>query len=636
MRTTDLTEGNVRKIASLFPGCLTEQIDESGKKSLAIDFDLLKQELSDHVVDGLKERYRFTWPDKRKAILLANSPISKTLRPLRNKSVNFDDTENIYIEGDNLDALKLLQETYLKKFKLIYLDPPYNTGRNLIYKNDFHISSAEYLSNSGQHSEDGSQLVANLETNGQFHTDWLNMIYPRLRIAKNLLADDGVLVCAMDENEFDTLSLVLKEIWGESTYDHTCVTVVHNPRGVMGNNFSRTNEYAFFVYPKNLKVINDRRIEEEDVTWSQLRNWGSESERTDAKNCFYPIFVKDGEIIGFGDVTPDNVHPSQTEIHDGIYHVYPIDRKGIERKWRYARQTVESILSMLKASKTDTGYDILLGKNFGTQRTVWADKKYDANEYGTKIINELVPGSDFSFPKSLWTLYDTVYAVTANDKNALILDFFSGSGTTAHAVMKLNSEDGGNRKFVMVQVPEPLEGKKGFKTICDIGEERIRRAGERILSEMKVKKDGEGLFASSDNNPKLDVGFRVLRLDSSNMEDVYYRPEDSSESTLFEDNVKPDRTGEDLLFQVMLECNFPLSAKIQTEKIAGKEVFSVNNGYLIACFDEDVTEEVITAVAKRKPYYFIMRDKSLSSDNVSDNFEQIFQAYSKETIRRII
>ena len=636
MRTTDLTEGNVKKIASLFPGCLTEQIDESGKKSLAIDFDLLKQELSDHVVDGLKERYRFTWPDKRKALLLANSPISKTLRPLRNKSVNFDDTENIYIEGDNLDALKLLQETYLKKFKLIYLDPPYNTGRNLIYKNDFHISSAEYLSNSGQHSEDGSQLVANLETNGQFHTDWLNMIYPRLRIAKNLLADDGVLVCAMDENEFDTLSLVLKEIWGESTYDHTCVTVVHNPRGVMGNNFSRTNEYAFFVYPKNLKVINDRRIEEEDVTWSQLRNWGSESERTDAKNCFYPIFVKDGEIIGFGDVTPDNVHPSQTEIHDGIYYVYPIDRKGIERKWRYARQTVESILSMLKASKTDTGYDILLGKNFGTQRTVWADKKYDANEYGTKIINELVPGSDFSFPKSLWTLYDTVYAVTANDKNALILDFFSGSGTTAHAVMKLNSEDGGNRKFVMVQVPEPLEGKKGFKTICDIGEERIRRAGERILSEMKVKKDGEGLFASSDNNPKLDVGFRVLRLDSSNMEDVYYRPEDSSESTLFEDNVKPDRTGEDLLFQVMLECNLPLSAKIQTEKIAGKEVFSVNNGYLIACFDEDVNEEVITAVAKRKPYYFIMRDKSLSSDNVADNFEQIFQAYSKETIRRIL
>ena len=291
---------------------------------------------------------------------------------------------------------------------------------------------------------------------------------------------------------------------------------------------------------------------------------------------------------------------------------------------------------MLKASKTDTGYDILLGKNFGTQRTVWADKKYDANEYGTKIINELVPGSDFSFPKSLWTLYDTVYAVTANDKNALILDFFSGSGTTAHAVMKLNSEDGGNRKFVMVQVPEPLEGKKGFKTICDIGEERIRRAGERILSEMKVKKDGEGLFASSDNNPKLDVGFRVLRLDSSNMEDVYYRPEDSSESTLFEDNVKPDRTGEDLLFQVMLECNLPLSAKIQTEKIAGKEVFSVNNGYLIACFDEDVNEEVITAVAKRKPYYFIMRDKSLSSDNVADNFEQIFQAYSKETIRRIL
>ncbi len=637
MHTVDITGNNIEAIGQLFPNCLTEQIDDEGKKRIAIDFDLLKQELSDSIIDGPKERYRFTWPDKKKATLLANSPISKTLRPLRDKSVDFDNTENIYIEGDNLDALKILQETYLKKFKLIYLDPPYNTGRNLIYKNDFHMSTTEYLNNSGQYTDEGAQLVSNLETNGQFHTDWLNMIYPRLRIAKNLLADDGVLVCAMDENEFDTLSLVLKEIWGESTYDHTCVTVVHNPRGVMGTNFSRTNEYAFFVYPKNQKVICDRRIDDEDVSWSQLRNWGSESERSDAKNCFYPVLVRDGEIIGFGDVCPDEFHPAQTEMINGVFYVYPIDRNGVERKWRYARQTVDSIRSMLKANKTENGYEILLGKNFGTQRTVWADKKYDANEYGTKIINELVPGSDFSFPKSLWTLYDTVYAVTAKDKNALILDFFSGSGTTAHAVMKLNSEDGGQRRFVMVQVPEPIQDKKGFDTICDIGEERIRQAGKKILSEIEASSENVGLFATSNEKDKrLDVGFRVLKLDSSNMMDVYYRPEEFSDQLIKEDNVKADRSPEDLLFQVMLECNLPLSAKIKTEKIAGKEVFSVNNGYLIACFDDDINEDVIKEIAKRKPYYFVMRDSSLSSDNVADNFEQIFQAYSKETIRRIL
>ena len=466
---------------------------------------------------------------------------------------------------------------------------------------------------------------------GRFHTDWLNMIYPSLRIAKNLLTEDGILVCAIDENEVDALSLILKEIFGESYYEVTCVTVVHNPRGQQGKNFSHTNEYALFVYPKSEKIVVDRRIADEDVSWSQLRNWGGESERSDAKNCFYPVIVKDGKIIGFGDVSPDSYHPRQTEYENGLAYVYPIDRGGVERKWRYARQSVESIIDMLRAKKTSTGYEIEIGKTFGIQRTVWSDKRYDANEYGTKIISELIPDSGFTFPKSLWTVFDSIYAGTGKDKNAIILDFFSGSATTAHATMQLNAEDGGHRKFVMVQIPEPtdkiLDVNSPYRTICEIGKERIRRAGRKI-------KEETGLTVPAD----LDIGFRCLRLDESNMQQVYYTPDEVTQQDLFSlvDNVKPDRTPEDLLFQVMLDLGVLLSSPIEVKEIAGKKVFNVADGFLLACFDHDVTDETVKAIAQMKPYYAVFRDSSMASDSVATNFDQIFETYSPDTVRKVL
>ena len=637
MHTPNLADENFKKLAALFPNAVTETIDEAtGEVVRAIDKDVLMQEINTHVVDGHEERYQFTWPDKKKAVLMANAAIAAALRPVKADSVGRDgtpggwDSENLYIEGNNTKVLKLLQETYLGKIKMIYIDPPYNTGNNLMYKNDFSQSSADYIRNSGQIDVNGNNMTSNPETNGRFHTDWLNMIYPCLRIAKTLLTEDGVLVCAMDENEIDALSMMLKDIFGESNYEVTCVTVIHNPRGQQGKNFSHTNEYALFVYPKSCKIIADRQIPENEVNWSQLRNWGSESERTDAKNCFYPIKVKNGEIIGFGDVAPDDYHPRQTEYIDNIAYVYPIDRNGIERKWRYARQTVESIWNMLRAKATTDGYEIEIGKTFGLQRTVWSDKRYDANEYGTKLVSELVPDSGFTFPKSLWTVYDSIYAGAGNDKEAIILDFFSGSGTTAHATMKLNSDDGGKRKFILVQIPERtdkyLDVKSKYRTICEIGKERIRRAGRKI-------RDDAGLSTAD-----LDIGFRVLRLDSSNMQDVYYNPVNLTQSLLdlTTDNIKPDRTPEDLLFQVMLELGVLPSSKIVETEIDGKKVFDVADGFLLACFDTGVTTETVTAIAKKQPYYAVFRDASMADDSTATNFDQIFETYSPSTVRKVL
>ena len=636
MHSLDGVARNIELIGNLFPNAVTE-VMRDGKVERAIDFDVLRQELSDCIVEGREERYQFTWPDKKKAMLAANAPITATLRPVVADSVGRDgtpggfDSENLYIEGDNLEVLKLLQETYLGKVKMIYIDPPYNTGNNLMYKNDYSQTTIEYMSSSGQFDNEGNQMTYNPETNGRFHTDWLNMIYPSLRIAKNLLTEDGILVCAIDENEVDALSLILKEIFGESYYEVTCVTVVHNPRGQQGKNFSHTNEYALFVYPKSEKIVVDRRIADEDVSWSQLRNWGGESERSDAKNCFYPVIVKDGKIIGFGDVSPDSYHPRQTEYENGLAYVYPIDRGGVERKWRYARQSVESIIDMLRAKKTSTGYEIEIGKTFGIQRTVWSDKRYDANEYGTKIISELIPDSGFTFPKSLWTVFDSIYAGTGKDKNAIILDFFSGSATTAHATMQLNAEDGGHRKFVMVQIPEPtdkiLDVNSPYRTICEIGKERIRRAGRKI-------KEETGLTVPAD----LDIGFRCLRLDESNMQQVYYTPDEVTQQDLFSlvDNVKPDRTPEDLLFQVMLDLGVLLSSPIEVKEIAGKKVFNVADGFLLACFDHDVTDETVKAIAQMKPYYAVFRDSSMASDSVATNFDQIFETYSPDTVRKVL
>ena len=657
MESPDMVAQNIDRIAALFPNCITEMLDDehsTPEKKVykrAVNFELLKQMLSPDVVDG-DEAYEFTWVGKKAAIVEANKPIRKTLRPCVAESKDWDTTENLYIEGDNLEVLKLLQESYLGKVKMIYIDPPYNTGRNYIYRNDFSLDKEEYDEQAGLIDEEGARLAANPVGSARFHSAWLSMMYERLLVARTLLTADGVLVCAIDENELFSIGALLKEVFGEGSYDHVCVTVVHNPRGQQGKNFSYTNEYAIFVFPKALKVIADRRIADKNVDWSPLRNWGSESERTDAKNCFYPVIVKDNKIIGFGDVSPDDYHPAQTVEANGVYYVYPIDRQGVERKWRYARQTVESIWGMLRPKKIAGGYDIELGKTFGVQKSVWDDKKYDANEYGTKLVSDLVPGGGFSFPKSLYTVLDSVYAGTANDKSAIVMDFFSGSGTTAHAVMKLNAEDGGHRKFIMIQLPENLNEaasrpgldarlkanilttmkyleEHGYEpTICSIAEERIRRAGEKILKEQLANNNS----TLNSPNSKLDIGFRVLKLDSTNMKDVYYAPDDYDQRMLagLESNIKDDRTDLDLLFGCLIDWGLPLSLPYKSEQIDGCTVHTYNDGDLIACFDANVPESVVKEIAKRKPLRAVFRDSGFESSPEKINMFEIFKLYMPE------
>lgn len=647
MQTPDLTQTNIEKLAALFPSCVTEARGEDGKLKKAVNFELLRQMLSDVVLEG-DEAYEFTWVGKKAAIVEANRPIRKTLRPCPAESVNWDTTENLYIEGDNLEVLKLLQESYLGKVKMIYIDPPYNTGRNYIYRNDFSLDKEDYEEQAGLIDDEGAKLASNPVGSARFHSAWISMMYSRLIVARNLLSEDGILVCAIDENELFSIGSLLKEIFGEGTYDHVCVTVVHNPRGQQGKNFSYTNEYAIFVFPKALKVIADRKIDGEDVDWSPLRNWGSESERTDAKNCFYPVIVKDDKIIGFGDVSPDDYHPEQTVKIDDKYYVYPIDRQGVERKWRYARQTVESIWDMLRPKKIATGYDIELGKTFAVQKSVWDDKKYDANEYGTKLVSELVPGGGFSFPKSLYTVLDSVYAGTASDKNAIIVDFFSGSGTTAHAVMKLNAEDGGHRKFIMVQLPENLNeaisrpgldarmkanilatmkylSERGYDpTICSIAKERIRRAAKKI---------------AADNPGKpFDGGFRVFKLDDTNMTDVYYYAGEYDQGMLDQlvSNIKPDRTDLDLLFGCLLEWGLPLSMPYTSEKIEGCTVHTYNDGDLIACFDENIPDSVIKEIAKRQPLRAVFRDSCFANSPTKINVGEIFKLLAPDTRVKVL
>ncbi len=629
MHTADIADCNIERIGQLFPNCLTERIGDDGKVEKVIDFDQLRQELSKEIVEGPQERYQFTWPDKKKAIRLANTPSNMTLRPCREESVDFDNTENLYIEGDNLEILKLLREDYLGKIKLIYIDPPYNTGNDFVYQDDFSQSVSEYLGNSGQVDNVGNRLVTNSEGNGRFHTDWLNLIYPRLRVAKDLLSHDGVIVLSIDDGEAQNLRKICDEVFGAQNFITSVVwQKIHSIKND-AKYFSENHEYAH-VYAKNINDIHVKLLP-----------------RTDEMNARYVNPDNDprgpwqsGDLVASGERT--NGHYIVTSPKTGKTFDVP---QG--KHWVYAQDNLEELIATNQVWFGSDGNAFPRKKRFlsdvqsgRTPSTLWLSEEVGHNQTATRELKALFDGLKlFDFPKPVD--YITQFVRLFTDESSYVLDFFSGSATTAHAVLKLNAEDGGYRKFIMVQLPEPTEPdseayKAGYTNLCEIGEERIRRAGKKILSETKSSDDG-GLFSTEEEEKtKLDVGFRVLKLDSSNMEDVYYRPEESSEASLFEDNVKPNRTPEDLLFQVMLECNLPLSARIQAETIAGKEVFTVNDGYLIACFDSDVNEDVIKAVAKRQPYYFVMRDSSLSSDNVADNFEQIFQAYSKETIRRIL
>ena len=628
MTTPDGVAENIEKLAALFPAAVTEMRGEDGTLRKGIDFEKLKQLLSRDIVEG-GERYEFSWVGKKAAMAEAARPTTETLRPVKADSRNWDTTENLYIEGDNLAALKILQESYLGKVKMIYSDQPYNTGKNYIYRNDFSLDRDDYYEQAGEISESGSKLVSNPRTYGRFHSAWLTMFYERILLARNLLRKDGVLVVAIDENEQASLETLLKEVFSESVYDVVSVPVVHNPRGVQGKNFSYIHEFAIFVFPNSIKAIADKKIPEDSVTWSQFRNWGTESERTDAKNCFYPVVVKDDTIIGFGSVTPNEIHPCQTEKHNDEYWVYPIDKNGIERKWRYARQSVDEISNMLRAKKTSSGYEIEIGKTFGVQKTIWIDKRYDANEYGTKIVGELVPGGEFSFPKSLWTVYDAVVAATSTEKECTILDFFSGSATTAHAVMQLNAEDSGHRKFIMVQLPEPCDEKSeaykaGYKNICEIGKERIRRAGDKIKTEHP--------------DADLDIGFRVFRVDSSNMRDVYYKPEEFTQTMLGEavSNIKPDRTDLDLLYACLLDCGVPIHLPHTTTTVDGCTIHNVDNGALMACFDEHIPHSVIRTMAAEAPLQVIFRDSAFAADADKINVTEIFKNLSPDTKVRVI
>ncbi|MCI2082210.1 MAG: site-specific DNA-methyltransferase [Bacteroidales bacterium] len=654
MQSPNMVDENIEKIGKLFPDCLTEVKNKNGQTEHAIDFDKLRQELSKEIVEGPEERYQFTWPDKKQAILTANAPINKTLRPCREESVDFDNTQNLYIEGDNLDALKLMREDYLGKVKMIYIDPPYNTGNDFVYKDDFAQHADDYIKNSGQFDDEGNRLVANTESNGRFHTDWLNMIYPRLKVAKDLLSEDGVIFISIDDNEVHNLRKVCDEIFGNSNFIAQIIWErAYSPINLK-KHFSESHDYII-CYAKNLDIsicnglprtldANDRYSNPDN---DPRGDWKSSdlSVGPIIESKIYEITTPSGRRV-----LPPNGYCWRLDKNK--FNQYVKDN----RIWFGENgNNVPSIKRFLSEVKQGI-----------TPMTIWKYSEVGHSQDAAQKLKKLFDGKalfDYPKPVELIKRCITLYS----DKNSIILDFFSGSATTAHAVMQLNAEDGGNRKFVMVQLPEiTYDGKKekykdkdgnekekyiidentgypiiekdsearkaGYWTISDIGKERIRRAGKKILEEQKEKSNN--LFA--EEGKKLDTGFRVLKLDSSNMEDVYYTPKEFSEKTLFSDNIKADRTPEDLLFQVLPECNLPLSCKIEEKEIARKKVFIVNDDYLIACFDKDIDETVITEIAKMKPYYFVMRDSSMETDNVADNFDQIFNLYSKETIRKIL
>lgn len=812
MHSLNKIDENTAKIAKLFPNCVTEAKDANGETVHKIDFDLLKQELSSSIVEGREERYQFTWPDKKKAILTANAPINKTLRPCRNESVDFDNTQNLYIEGDNLEVLKLLQETYLGKIKMIYIDPPYNTGNDFVYEDDFRTENLEFRAESGNYDEEGNLLVdrmtLNTESNGRFHTDWLNMIYPRLKLARDLLSDDGVIFISIDDNEVDNLSKICTEVFGESNF--ICKFIWKSKLGKVGttSTISTIHEYIL-CFAKNALNVQFKMIKNEsDGRKENLRQWGVADRREDRPSMYYPITL------------------------DGI-KVYPIKEDGSEGRWRVGEEMAKQLLKdgVLELKETNGMYNIYrnfpAGFSFTPYDTLLLDN-IGTTSKGAASLKALGLEKKFDFSKPVELLSHFVSLITSQSSKLsglssdIILDFFSGSATTAHAVMQLNAEEKqnlalsienldknspdyasklselssklsqtGNRKFIMVQLPELCDEKSeaykaGYKNICEIGKERIRRAGDQIL-ELSIKNlEKEGIIEKIDNtklsdlrskfspegvieknagklsetrsleevyglsgislltgkevakgrtlctvgsdeegssinsvehsggavqgesgvhtlsqnskglsgrtgdsiidmrtlellnqrgykikldsiggnqqndlfsnpetnistlNSKLselssklkvlssDTGFRVLKCDTSNMEDVYYTPDHLDKQDLFKSNIKGDRSAEDLLFQVMLDLGIMLSSKIEIKEIAGKTVYFVEGTYLAACFDQDITEETVTAIAKLKPYYFVTKDSSLASDSLATNFEQIFATFSPETIRKVL
>lgn len=615
MHSLDGVQRNIELIGKLFPNAITE-VMRDGKVEHAIDFDVLRQELSDSIVEGREERYQFTWPDKKKAMLAANAPITATLRPVVADSVGKDgtpggfDSENLYIEGDNLEVLKLLQETYLGKVKMIYIDPPYNTGNDFVYEDDFAQSAADYMDNSGQYDEEGNRLVSNPESNGRFHTDWLNMIYPRLKIAKNLLTDDGVIFISINDQEVVNTRKISDEILGADNFIASLIWQQRKGGGNDSRYIAVDHEYIL-IYSKNTNNLSDRwyisQTEEYLKRYKEVEN--------DGRRYYWDTLVRNG---------------LQNPI---VITLTAPDGTSVTINSQKSKETVIKGLKegTVRFTKTANGWSLhhkVYMKNGQVLRSILTE--YGNNRSSGLELMDLFGKTIFDYSKPSTLLKLLCQLNTKNDD--IILDFFSGSATTAHAVMELNAEDGGHRKFIMVQLPEKTDEKSeaykaGYKNICEIGKERIRRAGRKI-------KEDAGLTAPAD----LDIGFRCLRLDESNMKPVYYTPDEVGQQDLFSlvDNVKEDRTPEDLLFQVMLDLGVLLSSKIEETTIAGKKVFNVEDNYLIACFDSDVSEKTIKAIAKQKPYYFVMRDSSMASDSVATNFDQIFATYSPDTVRKVL
>ena len=657
MQTVNKADENYKKLAEMFPNAVTETINENGEVVRAIDKDVLMQEINTRVVDGKEERYQFTWPDKKKSVLLANAPINKTLRPCREESVNFDNTKNLYIEGDNLEVLKLLQETYLGKIKMIYIDPPYNTGNDFVYEDDFAQSTDEYLANSGQFDDEGNRMVQNTESNGRFHTDWLNMIYPRLKLAKDLLSKDGIIFVSIGDEEVDNLRKVMDEVFGADNFRNQIV-IRRGAKSVQAqfdtwDKLGRDFEYIL-LYSRSSIYRFPQQTRKLDI--AKPGTWNNHWRGTDRPTMRYPLFG----IMPSSGQWRWSKERSDTAVknYEKLIRDVGTDSPTNEQIESWYGQQKERV-DLLRLSENGKPEHYIPPTSDTLLNSSWMDLLVGSSSE----INNLFESKVFDTAKLTALI---IRMLRFCDEDSIILDFFSGSATTAHAVMKLNAEDGGHRKFIMVQLPEKTDEKSeaykaGYKNICEIGKERIRRAGAKIQKEraesiaftkhewnqscyyIEHQEECDKLGHLPDEyvaklHPPIDTGFRVLKCDSSNMKEVYYTPDDY-EMSLFdslEDNIKEDRTPEDLLFQVMLDLGILLSSKIEETTISGKKVFKVDGNYLIACFDKNVTEDVITEIAKQKPYYFVMRDSSMANDSVATNFDQIFASYSPDTIRKVL
>ncbi len=627
MQSPDAMVGNVAKIAALFPQCVTERMGKDGHPELAVDFDKLREELSADALEPGEERYQFTWPDKKASGRLANTPTTMTLRPCPEESVNFDTTQNLYIEGDNLEILKILREDYLGAVKMIYIDPPYNTGNDFVYNDNFTQGRDEYEAGNGAFDAEGNQMLdpmqRNTEANGRFHTDWLNMIYPRLKVARELLSEDGVIFISIDDGELENLRRVCNEIFGVDNFRNTLLVRrrIKSLNSQFANNGLASLNVGFeyiLVYSKTSDFLM-KALRQKKVDASPKGRWDVFWSNADRPTMRY-------ELLGF---TPQTGQwrngKDKAEKAAENYKVFEEQYSKNMTIEEYSQKT--GITEFIRRIPNATG------KNGGVQHWVApSDTALRTSNWTDIEVSQISKEIDLPFdnPKSRQLITELI-KLSEFTTTDIVLDFFSGSATTAHAVMKLNAEDGGHRKFIMVQLPEVTDEKSeahkaGYANICEIGKERIRRAGKKVKEEARLQ------------GQDLDIGFRVLKLDTSNMEDVYYTPDDLTELNLFNsiDNVKPDRTPLDLLFQVLPELNIELSARIEEKEIHGKKVFMVNGDQLIATFDTDVNESTITEIAKLRPVYFVMRDASAENDNVLDNFEQIFKHYSPDTIRRVL